>query len=308
MKNKFILLFTNIIGIIFAILAIELIICLSSYKDLEELKLSYTTKPNSWYNINTYYSGEHDVYAGRKPDGIEYKTAPIVVFGCSFAHGQYLNYKQTFSYKLAHMLKRPVYNRAVHGKGLAKMYFQSENETFYKDVPKSDLVIYIMINDHYRRIKSDYISMGSSNMDVTYKKVGDKLIINDYKNPIVCFLHSTYIAKYINSKLVNHYINNPKNADKLTDEVLRYFVETRENLENKWGTKVDFVVVYYDNGIRYSGLLRQKLESHGFKVIDKNELTNEEIYADKYYSQVTNHPTEAAWDLLTPKIVEKLGL
>lgn len=313
MKNKFAL-FTNIIGIILAILAIELIIYQQAnerfqIREHKKLPFSYSAKPLYWYDINTYYSGkDNDNVAGRKPDGLEYKTTPITIFGCSYAHGQYLNHKQTFSYKLAHMLKRPVYNRAVPAKGLAKMYYQSENEAFYRDVPKSDLVIYVMLDDHYRRMKSSYLDIQEVYMHVTYKKVGDKLIINDYKNPIICFLHSTYIAKYINSKLVNHYINNPQNADKLTDEALLYFIETRKNLEEKWNTKVDFVVIYYNHWLRYGDLLREKLEANGFKVINTNELTNENLFTNKYYSPTTLHPTEDAWDLLTPKIVEKLGL
>lgn len=306
MKNKLLALFTNITGIILAVLAIELIIYLQANKNFSGFQFTYSTKPNYWYNINTYYSGDHDIYAGRKPDGLEYTTTPIIIFGCSFAHGHYLNYKQTFSYKLAHILKRPVYNRAVPGKGLSKMYFQSENEAFYRDVPKSNLVIYVMLDDHYRRIKSNYLFIQNPYMDITYKKVADKLVINDYKNPVTCFLQSTYIAKYINGKLINYYINNPDNAEKLTDETVLYFVKTRENLETRWNSKVDFVVVYYENDIKYSDLLSQKLESHGIKVINKNELTDEDLSDDKYFSQVTMHPTEAAWDLLTPLIAEKL--
>lgn len=314
MKDKIVVVI-NIIGIILAFLIVELIIYQDANKIFQKinpnkgkLPFSYTSKPAYWYDINTYYSGANNNASGRKPDGLKYNSTPIVIFGCSYAHGQYLNYNQTFSYKLSEQLKRPVYNRAVPGKGLAKMYFQSQNDTFYKDVPKSNLVFYVMIEDHYRRMKSSYQNTVELHMNVSYKKVGDKLIINDYKNPIACFLHSTYIAKYITNKWINHYINDPKNAEKLTDEALLYFTETRKNLENRWGTKVNFVVIYYNHWLRYGDLLRNKLEANGFTVINTKELTDENLFSDKYLSPQTMHPTEAAWDLLTPKIVEKLGL
>lgn len=314
MRNKIVILI-NIVGIILAFLGVELLIYQNANKVFQKLNpnkgnlpFSYTAKPSYWYDINTFYSGENNDSRGRKPDGLKYNSTPIVIFGCSYAHGQYLESNQTFSHKLSELTKRPVYNRAAPGKGLAKMYFQSENEAFYRDVPKSDLVIYVMIEDHYRRMKSSYQNTIELHMNVSYKKVGDKLVINDYRNPIVCFLHSTYIAKYITSKWVNSYINNPKNAEKLTDEALLYFVKTRKNLENKWGTKVNFVVIYYNHWLMYGDILRRKLETNGFTVINTKELTDENLFSDKYLSPQTMHPTEAAWDLLTPKIVEKLEL
>ena len=106
------------------------------------------------------------------------------------------------------------------------MYYQSENERFYKDVPKSDLVIYIMLDDHYRRMKLDYLNPIEIYKDRSYKKVGNELVLNDSKNPLTCFLHSTYISKNISSMWIRNYINNPKNAEKLTDETLLYFIKT----------------------------------------------------------------------------------
>ena len=314
MKKKLIV-FINLFSIILALFAVEIILYQDANKIFQnrtkkedKLPLSYSTKPSYWYDINTYYNGANDDLAGRKPDGLEYKTTPITVFGCSYAHGQYLNYKQTFSYKLSKILKRPVYNRAVPAKGLAKMYYQSENEAFYRNVPKSDLVIYIMLDDHYRRIKSDYLDTTEIFSHITYKKKNNDLILNEYKNPIICFLHSTYISKYLTGKWIEQYINNPKNAEKLTDEALLYFIKTRENLEKNWDTKVDFVVIYYNHWLRHGELLRTKLEKNGFKVINTNQLTNEDLFTDKYFSPQTLHPTEEVWDLLTPKIVDFLGL
>ncbi len=111
-------------------------------------------KINPWYlDLEHYFTGTDDVYKGRKPDGLEFlNKTPITVFGCSFAHGQHLKYNQTFSYKLSHILKRPVYNRAIPGSSFQDMYEQVQNDYFYKDVPSPDIIFYFMIDDHYRRM------------------------------------------------------------------------------------------------------------------------------------------------------------
>lgn len=313
--GKKLIIIINLLSIVVLLLVAEAVIYKHSnkiyqtrFKTEAKLPLSYSTKATYSYDINTFYTGAPDNFSGRKPDGLEYKTNPITVFGCSYAHGQHLNYNQTFSYKLSKLLKRPVYNRAVPAKGLAKMYYQSEHETFYKDVPKSDLVIYIMLDDHYRRMKSNFLDTTEINKHRTYKKVNNELILNDNKNPLLCLLHSTYTHKAATSMFVEHYINNPKNADKLTDEAALYFIKTRENLEKKWGTKVNFVVIYYNHWLRHGDLLRKKLEENNFIVINSNQLTNENLFTDKYFSKETLHPTEDVWDLLTPKIVDFLEL
>lgn len=271
-------------------------------------KFKYLTKPIYGLKLENFFVGGDNDFGGRAPDGLEYNSTPITVFGCSFAYGQYLDYNQTFSYKLAHTLKRPVYNRSIPGKGLAKMLFQSESDEFYKDVPPSDTVIYIMLDDHYRRMKLSFIEISDAYMHVTYTKKGNKLIKDDFNSPIKCFLNSTYLNKYIKSHWVHHYKNDPKYADKITDEVLLYFIQTRKNLETRWNTKVDFAVIFYDSWLNHQDLLKEKLEKNNFKAIKIQELTDENLLSDKYFSQKTIHPTEAAWDLLTPKIIERLDL
>ena len=54
----------------------------------------------------------------RKPDNENFKNPPILLFGCSFAYGEYLAQNQTFSYKLSKLLNSPVYNRAIPGFGV----------------------------------------------------------------------------------------------------------------------------------------------------------------------------------------------
>ena len=50
-----------------------------------------------------------------------------------------------------------------------------------------------------------------------------------------------------------------------------------------------------------------KLQKNNFKIITTDELTKENLNDDKYHSPENYHPTEDAWDLITPLFAEKLS-
>ena len=97
-------------------------------------------------------------------------------------------------------------------------------------------------------------------------------------------------------------------SDKITDEQLAYFLQTRENLEKRWGTKVNFTVIVYDN-IPFEKKMVKKLKNNGFNVIQTRQLVKGDIRDPKFYLGPNNgHPSETAWDIFTPLIAEKLKL
>ena len=264
--------------------------------------------PTYLTDLKNYFNGQSNIFYGRKPDGLEYKNkTPITIFGCSFAFGQHLDFNKTLSYKLAHKLKRPVHNRAISGGSFQHMYMQATNTTLYEDIPNTDTVIYIMIDDHYRRMMLNYFEILDSYILPHYSKKNNKLVMDDYNNKFTNVIKSSYIVKTINHIYTNNYINNPKNADKITDTALLYFTESRKEMEKHWGNNLKFVVIFYDSwNIPYKKLLSEKLKKNGFIVFSTNDITNENLKIEKYMMQDNNHPTEKAWDLLTPKIAERL--
>ncbi len=270
-------------------------------------KFSYIVKPYYGIDITTCFDGSDNIFRGRKPDGLKYKgNEPIVVFGCSFAHGQFLDYNQTFSYKLAHILKRPVYNRAFPGRGLGFMYLQSTSYNFYTAVPPSDTVIYVLIKDHYKRLLSNFIDILDTYMIEHFYKKDDTLVL-DGSNYLKNIIISSYTYKLLNSKYINWYLNNKKYEEELTNLAVFYFIKTRENLEKRWNKKIDFIIVYYDNyPILYKETLFKKLEENNFKIIDTGKVTDINLSSPEYISQSNLHPTEKAWDVLTPIIAKEL--
>ena len=266
--------------------------------------------PTYLQNLGAYFYFEDPKYQGRKPDGTMYDNKkPIVIFGCSIAHGSYLEKNQTFSYKLSDELKCPVYNRAIPGGGIQHMYFQTTTDDFYKYVPQSDTIIYVLIEDQIRRMMVNYFSVLDLHIMLHYSIKNNKLVMDNYNNNFFNFLKSLYISKAINHIYVNNFVKNKANSEKIANLILLYLTESKKELETHWNKKVKFYILMYDNlDILYKNEIKKKLEENGFIVISTSELTNENLLSEKYLMLDNYHPTEAAWDLLTPKIIEKFGL
>ena len=268
-----------------------------------------------------YFINDFDI-AYRPSVGTEYKKTPISLFGCSFAYGQYLDENEIFSALLSKYLKRPVYNRAFPGWGLQHMYFQTkeiDKTDFYSKVPYSDTVIYILMYDHYYRalIKGSYDTLDDSfYIHYKYNEKQKTLLLDNFKNIFLNLLKSSYLFKYLNENYTYKYIDNPKNKDFITDMALCYFIETRKELQKKWGKPFKFIIFIYDyppkddpdnNILKYEDLLVNKLKEQGFIVVITGELTNIDLSTEEY-RQDNDHPTAKAWQLLTPLLIEKLNL
>ncbi|MBQ9245190.1 hypothetical protein IJ182_02865 [bacterium] len=271
----------------------------------------YSFDHKYYFDMSTYFTGGDNIFKGRKPVGSEYYNDgnSIVIFGGSFAHNQYLDEDKTLGYKLSQELKRPVYNRAIPGRGVEQMYLQCASDIFYRDVPKSDMVIYIMIDDHFRRMKVNNVGV----LDIHYidnYRVKNGKIVEVKNNPLINLIKSSYSVKLINQTWATNYINNEKNSDKLTDEMLLYFTESRRAMENRWNNKIRFIVLFYTN-IPYEEKIKAKLKANSFEVysIPKEIAPNIELMYEEYLiSDVNFHPNEKAVDIILKELIEKLNL
>lgn len=256
--------------------------------------------------LNGYFKGGNNIYEGRAPVGEEYTKPPIVIFGCSYAYGQYLEPNQTFSYKLSKLTQRPVYNRALPGAGFPFMYFQTTSDALYNEVKAPKDVIYVMISHHWIRSLLYYFDVLDIFDMPHYRLKNNKLILDNYDGIIFNFIKSTYLAKHLNHIWAFNYVNNPKNKDKIVDMAVFYFIQSRKEMEKRWNKKINFTIILYnDYNILYKDELTRKLKENGFNVINTDDLTKEDLKNDKYIMKENNHPSEKAWDLLVPLIIDK---
>ena len=277
-------------------------------------KFSYRTiLPKELKSIKNFFDGKDSIeYSGRLPDGTEYKNKPgIVVFGCSFAFGYGLKYNQTFSYKLAHLMKRPVYNRAYPSWGPQHMYYQTLTDSFYEQTKNADTYIFIMISDHARRTQLEHFFISEDQAYLHYNLRKNKFIMNNYNSKLSNFFRALYIRKLFKYyKAQEHYYkNNKKETERVTEYVYEYLLQSRNNIENRLGKKINFIVIYFENNDNYvipgKDIITRILKENGFIVFSIKDLTNKKIDTDEYNLE-NGHPNEKTWDLLTPLIAKKI--
>ncbi len=245
---------------------------------------------------------------GRGLTGANYTSRPVVIFGCSYAYGYNLEPNQTFSYKLSELTKRPVYNQAFTGWGIQHMLYQSKIYALYKKIQNPEYVIYVYIPDHLRRLY--LLSFSSWNVlsegfNIRYKNIDGKLEEIRNNNKFLNQFKRLYFINFIQNKIASKYAKSPKNREKVFNFALQHFVESKNEMQKYW-KDAKYVILFYDDYYE-SSKFKSDLEKEGFTIIDTKDLTNENLKSEKYM-QPSIHPTEAAWDLLTPLIAERLNI
>ncbi len=316
MKKIFLIIRTNIILFLIIIISLEFLVW-----GCENLKLKINDKfqnnnfPISFHPgikrmeiINLEEFKDYRKTWTRKPEGLNYTKKPIVIFGCSYAYGFGLDNEQTFSYKLSHLTKRPVYNRAVAGWGFQHMLNQVRQNKFYIDVPEPEYVIYIMINDHFRRL---YVPsfMTECLLDETYnlryERKDKKLILKKEKNALLEFIHRLYITQKIEHFYINNILLKSDNYEQYFSFALQHLVESKNEMKKHW-KNTKYVVILYQT-FPHDNLFIEQLKKNGFIVISLKYDYNLNLHTPEYMSQ-DYHPKEQAWDLLTKKISESLNI
>ena len=302
----------NILIIILVLFSFELFIWINKNLELENDNLNQSKwRPFRPHFFEQEYILDIDSFPnkqgnwGRAPEGLEYPNKPIVLFGCSFTYGMFLEKEQTFSYKLSHLTKRPTYNRALTGWGIQHMLYQCGFYKFYTTIPEPEYVIFTYIDDHLRRLHTLSISsydLLTQDQYLRYKEKNNKLTPIKNENKLISFLKATYIIREIHSQYIRKKIfinNNRKNSILFA---VKHFKLSKERMQKHW-KNTKYIVIFYDTENEF---LKSELEKIGYTVITTKELTTENLQEEKYLEY--KHPTEEAWNLLTPLIAEKLSI
>ena len=192
--------------------------------------------------------------------------------------------------------------------GIQHMLEQSRFEELYSDIQNPEFVIYFYTDDHlgllYLTNISSYDFLLKEN-NLKYKEINEELTKDKKNKKVIAFLKSSYTAKTIENWLIEkNIIENENELLKKINFASKHFVEAKKEMEKHW-QDAKFVVFFYED-TTCNQYLKEKLKRNGFITIFANELTNENLTNEKY--NWNNLPTEEAWNLLTPLIVEKLKL
>lgn len=269
--------------------------------------IPFHPKPKNYYLSLDYFPQPKSNW-GRYPDGLEYSKKPVVLFGCSFAYGFFLKDTETMSYKISRLTKRPVYNRAASGWSIQHMLYQVRQSKFYEKVPEPEYVIFLLINDHFRRLYvPTFLStqMLSEIYNLRYKCENDRLVLKDRPNKIKDFFKQSYIIQKLEHAYINNFVVAPRNYENYSRFALKHFTESRAAMQKHW-KNTKYIIIFYQhfyNDYKFKELL----EREGFEVLSLQDLSDIDIYSDEYM-QKNYHPTAKAWDVFAPIIVEKAGL
>lgn len=303
----------NIFIVVILLLLAESICFIKDYKGSiyksKHTKFGVETKfPPNWTKTYKYEEQPYDL---RKPTGLEYKNAPIIIFGCSFAYGDRLKDNQTFSYKLSKLVKAPVYNRAACGWGLQNMFHQIRTKEIFNVVKqKPQQVIYVLMYDHiYRMYRHTYAFPFNNMLFLQYKFKKNDFVKYDPKIP---FLERLSLSGIFYNHFARENAKNPKYFDKNFNLMKQYFIKSKNELEAKYG-KINFAIVKYEFEETYENVYLKterwkELEDAGFTVLDTTELMGRKLNKPEDYADDGFHPSEKVWDNLTPIIAKKLNL
>ncbi len=238
----------------------------------------------------------------RKTSGLNYKKQPIIIFGCSYAYGEFLDDEDTISAKLSKLSERPVYNYAIKGKGLQNTLFIVENKLYDTNIKNPQYAIYIMMSDQIRRLYTnacpdDYVAQPI----YKFNKFGEPVIKSSYY-PRYRQFYSFY---YLNN-LVYKYILE-KQFDRHNRYVTLYFEQIQRQLKQQF-PDIKFIILMFGDKNNF-GLDMSRLKDDGFTVISTEELTGINFFDKKYQvSEKDIHPNSKVWEIVASKLVEKYKL
>lgn len=287
--KKIILINLAIITII--IIAIESIlyaITMQQYKN-DKIKPSY----------NLFKGGfkyqEEKIYF-RKPCGLNYKKAPIIIYGCSFAYGGQIEENEHIGYILSKLTKRPVYNFGMSGIGLQYALNVIQNQE--KIEPKPEFLIYVFVNDQARRMYMKCFDLFPIDILEYVEKDGKFIPQKNY----FAFLKNTLIYQ----NLYYNFVYKKKTDDEKFELMKKYLYYIKKEAEEKY-PGIKFVFINYDGKVKeYIDLNEERLNEIRKMDIDVIDIESKFDLRKKEYhvSDSDSHPSAKAWREITPYIVK----
>lgn len=311
----------NIVIILLLICVAEFLLYWHTAKSLEEFISTYNDNQHKHhYTINLSFESKNlDSFINdtiRKPVGLQYKKKPLVLFGCSYVWGSGLNKDTSLvSYKLSEYTKRPVYNRALPGKGIQHMYWQLNSQDLYDEIKAEPeyMFFFFSFDLHAARIVRYTFQEFDDYFYLKYKynkqdKNGDLI---EWKPFLPKYLNGLYLVKYIEREIRLSNFDSPEKIKYLEDFCFFLLHKSKEKALQYY-PNVKFVIyaidAIKDDSLNHETLLK-KLEDDGFIVVRQKELTDISLDDEEYHiSETDPHPTEKYWDVVVPKLAKKLNL
>ena len=277
---------------------------------IDNYKSNYSTQSYIFQkrNKNNFNYFRNNIY------NKNYNNKSIIFFGCSYTFGAQLSDEQTLSNKLAKKLNINVYNFGICASGIQHMLSLLQNNIFYnliKEEPK--YAIYTIIPDHFGRLQK-YIfpsPMMANGINLQYELKNNKL--KKRYIPLNLFSKSFLV------KSIYYQIDTKRNDFepniKEQNNLLAYYIftESFQILKKKY-PNIKFIILRYETENDYAeeyenNKIWENLQKQGIIIINSSDLIGRKFkYASEDTCEDQYHPSEKAWDLLVPKLIEQIEL
>ncbi len=262
-----------------------------NYKFIEHLKNNYNLKTPYTYDEFRVSSNGISMGGGKK--------GSIILMGCSFTYGIYINDNETFSWQLSKYTKRNVYNLGLPGGSPREMLDMFRTNKIYDfDIDKNNIeyVIYTYIWDHQIRLYSNLRPLVPN-----FKLTKDNKLI---AQKIHWWDKTFFVTDFKRFKFFHF---DKKHS---FDLFIVYMKEINQEILKKLKykntpTKFIILVYYQPDG---EELDFEKLNHENFKVIKVKDLIGKEISDDSNFRTFDNHPNAKAWQVIVPALAKELNL
>ena len=280
-------------------------------------KVSYLEKPRFYYK----YEGKENI-----------KNPPIMLIGCSYAYGHGLRYKKTFAAKLSKIMKRDIYNFAHIGQGPTDILLSLDYSKHLSEIKtEPEYVIYLYMYHHPDRIKFNF-------ENVLYLQENNILLSKEKS-----ILKKTYIYKNFQKQKLEKKTIKSKDEKWKYEYIKDSILKMHEKIQKRFPKAKFIVLVYSDyerylnqNILKYKGLIDGK-EYEGISESTMRKVNYDILHSKTFWNEIqekgiiiiktedllgrtmnkpeerlnpdfaiTIHPSEYAWDELTPLIAKEL--
>ncbi len=219
----------------------------------------------------------------------------IVLLGCSFAYGQYLENNDAFHSVLSNAVHRTVFNLGISGGSPREMLYILRNDKIRNKLLRNnndvEYVIYTYIFDHKKRLFVNHYA-GVPNFTVKESSNTKHL---EYIKPIYKSFAYTYFRVY--SKFLEK---------KLAELFYLYMDEIHTEIEKHFsydGKPAKFVILIYEDDGKIDW---EKIRKNGIIVIKLSDISD--AIDNPEYRFPDSHPNAKAWHKIVPALVKELNL
>lgn len=281
---------------------------IKSFKD--NIKIA-ENNGNAGHRINYRYDNYNEANFGK---------SPVILYGCSYTFGVFLNDEECFSGRLSELTGRQVFNRGIPGYGIQHSLYHIENKL--KDLllkyniqllksPQNNVVqtepyyvIYTFIEDHINRLYRTNDFSDKWLMYYKFSSKNNKLIpVNDFD---MLFWHSYILRTLWKKKYSNCTDESVISTVERSKLLSAMFLQMKSGLESKIND-VQFSIFVF-NGDRHIKEIENELIANGIKVVYLSELSDIDFENEKYRLENDFHPNALAWEIITPLLIKELNL